>query len=133
MAVFIEAQRIAPDLVLCSPAHRTRETMELLATSLGRRQVLIEDELHGASCEQLVERLRLVPDDVGSLLLIGHNPGLQELVLVMTRESELRRRLEAKFPTTALAALAVPGESWRSLAAGPAELTSFVVPRELPR
>jgi phosphohistidine phosphatase len=131
VAAFIQAQHIAPDLVLCSSSKRTRETLELLEPSLGSAPALVEDDLYAASRDQLVERLRQVPDDVDSVLLIGHNPGLQDLVLSMTRNGQARSRVEEKFPTAALAAVRVPVDSWDSVGGCPADLTTFVVPREL--
>ena len=72
-----------------------------------------------------------VPQQSASVLLIGHNPGLQDLALFLAMPSQNRARLEAKFPTAALATLAVPDTSWAQLAAGDAKLTTFVVPKEL--
>jgi phosphohistidine phosphatase len=131
VGAFLEAQRIAPDLVLCSSARRTRETLELLESSLGGTPALIEDDLYGASREQLLERLRKLPDDVDSVLLIGHNPGVQELVLGMTHEGEARTRVETKFPTAGLAAIRVPADHWASVNGESSDLTAFVVPSDL--
>lgn len=131
VAVFMEAEGIAPGLVLCSSSRRTRETLELVAPSLGGAEVLIESGLYAADADQLLDRLRRVPDRIASLLLIGHNPGLEALVLMLAGDGEPRRRAEAKFPTAALASLAVPDSTWRSLGASRADLTRFVVPREL--
>ena len=93
---------VAPELVLCSPAVRTRETLELVLPALAGVAVHVEDELYGARSEALLERLRAVPEEIGSVMLIGHNPGLQDLALTLASDSALRERVAAKFPTAAL-------------------------------
>ncbi len=119
---------VAPELVLCSPAVRTRETLELVLPALAGVAVHVEDELYGAPGEALLERLRTVPEAIGSVMLIGHNPALQDLALTLASDNALRERVAAKFPTAALATLALP--SWR-LSPGDGELVDFVVPKEL--
>jgi phosphohistidine phosphatase len=119
---------VAPELVLCSSAVRARETLALVLPALGAAAVQVEDELYGAPGEALLERLRAVPEEMGSVLLIGHNPGLQDLALTLVSRGAHRERLAAKFPTAALATLALP--SWR-LRPGDAELVDYVVPKQL--
>jgi phosphohistidine phosphatase len=119
---------VAPELVLCSSAVRTRETLELVLPAFAEVAVRVEDELYGAASEALLERLRALPEGVGSVLLIGHNPGLQDLAVTLVSRDADRARLVAKFPTAALATLALP--SWR-LDPGDAELVDYVVPKQL--
>jgi phosphohistidine phosphatase len=120
---------ITPALVLCSSAVRTQETLDLLHPALAEVAVHIEEQLYGASSETLLERIHSVPDHVSSLLLIGHNPGLHDLALALASSGAKRKRLEAKFPTAALATLAL--ESWSSLSPSDAELVAYVVPKQL--
>src|SRR5437764_6878294 len=103
----LREQRVEPELVLCSTARRARQTLERIEPSLGRRAVHVERELYGASADELLERLRAVDDAVGSVMLIGHNPGLEDLILALARPSPRRREVEAKYPTAALAPLAL--------------------------
>lgn len=119
-----------PELVLCSPAMRTRETLELVRPAVGSSTIVLEDELYAASSDELLARIRLVPDPVASVMLIGHNPGLQQLALLLASSGDERERLEAKFPTAALATLAV-ATSWSRLAPTDATLTAYVVPKQL--
>jgi phosphohistidine phosphatase len=121
---------LEPELVLCSAAVRTRETLELMQLALSDARVTVEEQLYGASSDDLLDRIRLVPDAVGSLMLIGHNPALHELALDLASTGDELPRLETKFPTGALATLAVAGP-WKQLAAGSAVLEAFVVPRQL--
>ena len=130
IAEHLRRQEIEPELVLCSSAARTRETLELLRPALGGATVVVEDELYGASSDQLLARIRLVPDEVASVLVIGHNPGLHELALALAAAGDERERLEEKFPTAALATLE-PAEPWDRVAPGGATLTAYVVPKQL--
>jgi phosphohistidine phosphatase len=121
-----------PELVLCSTAVRTRETLDRVQRVFGVAVTMqLEDELYGASAGELLERLRSVADDVASVMLIGHNPGLEDLALALASSGSELARLEAKFPTAALATLEVPTATWRELSAGDAVLAAYVVPREL--
>jgi phosphohistidine phosphatase len=123
---------IEPELVICSSAERTRETLELLRPALGATStIMLEEELYVAPSDQLLERIRAVPDAVASLLLIGHNPGLQQLALVLASAGAELERLEAKFPTAALATLALPNASWSQLSPADAVLAAYVVPKQL--
>jgi phosphohistidine phosphatase len=76
--------------------------------------------------------LREVPDEVESVMMIGHNPGIQDLALSLAGGGPEIARVRSKFPTAALATLELDG-SWRELAPGSAELVSFVKPKELSR
>jgi phosphohistidine phosphatase len=120
---------ITPALVLCSSAVRTQETLDLLRPALAEVVVQVDEQLYGASSETLLERIRSVPDEVDSVLLIGHNPGLQDLALVLASSGAKLRRLEAKFPTAAFATLAL--SHWSTLGPRDAELVAYVVPKQL--
>lgn len=133
VAAHLRRLAIEPDVVLCSIARRTRETLELVRPGFTIPVVVrLEQALYAASAGDLLERLRRVPDDTASVMLIGHNPGLHDLALALATEGEERERLGRKFPTGALATLSSAGASWRELAEGGATLTAFVVPKELP-
>ncbi|MBB2910368.1 phosphohistidine phosphatase [Streptosporangium becharense] len=120
-----------PDRVVSSPALRTRETWELVAGELGTEVPVSYDErVYEASVPGLLGIVHEVPDGVRTLLLLGHNPGLEELVTALAGEAagDALERVREKFPTSAIAVLAVPGP-WSGLAPGTAVLTDFAVPR----
>jgi phosphohistidine phosphatase len=120
-----------PDAVWCSPARRTKETWELLAAQLGGSPpVEFDERIYEASVSDLVEVLRETAKGSSSVLLVGHNPGVQELVLALAggQRSEVQMLAETKFPTSGVALLDVNGP-WRELAAGSARLADFAVPR----
>jgi len=123
---------VQPELVLCSPAVRTRETLERLGGALGPdATVRYEEELYAASWTSLLEVLHGVSDSVASVMLVGHNPSLEELARALASSGPELARLEAKFPTGALATLSVATAAWEELSDGDAVLAEFVVPREL--
>ena len=119
-----------PELVLCSPAVRTRQTLGLVAPGLGDSRVEFDEAIYDASAAALMERLRTVPDDVESILVVGHNPGLQDLTLELASTGVGLPQLAAKFPTCAVATLAMAGP-WSTLEDGDAELTAYVTPKQL--
>ena len=83
LAGHLGQEGVQPALVLCSSARRARETLERIAPALGEADVTIEDGLYGATEDDLLERLRAVPDSVPSAMLIGHNPAIQALALCL--------------------------------------------------
>jgi phosphohistidine phosphatase len=126
----VRRAQIAPELVLCSSSVRTRATLAALALDHGP-VVLFERGLYAASELTLLTRLRAVADDVASVMLVGHSSGIEELALLLASSGERLGALREKFPTGGLASLAVDTD-WGMLEPGVAELTDFVVPRELP-
>lgn len=125
---------VLPDLVLCSSARRTRQTWELAAAALAAAPpVRHEPRLYGAHESDLLSYVREVPSDVRTLLLVGHNPGLQELVLRLAGDAagDALERARHKLPTSATAVLTWSGP-WSALATGGALLTDFEVPRGRP-
>ena len=134
MARHIAEAGVAPQFVLCSPARRTLETLERIRPSLQDAEVEVEPELYGGDAAALLARLRRVPDALGSVMLIGHNPALQDLALELARAGSARSEVAAKYPTGALIELALPVDSWAAVAeAGGGEIVGFVRPRELPQ
>jgi phosphohistidine phosphatase len=123
---------LLPDLALCSTAVRARETWELAAEQWGTPPpVRFEERLYGADVPELLEAVREVPEHVRTLLLVGHNPGLEELVLELAGDGfdDTLDQVRTKFPTSAVAVLVWHGSAWHELAPGDALLTDFVVPR----
>ena len=128
---------LLPDLVLVSPATRTRQTLAALEPWDETPLVDEIDALYLADAEKLLETLRAVPETTRSVLVVGHNPGLQELTLLLIGPGALRpadrdmRRLMESFPTAGLVEFAVAGP-WPALGRGGARLQRFLDPRELP-
>jgi phosphohistidine phosphatase len=130
IAKHLQRVRIEPELVLCSSATRTRETLDRLRSALATSTIALEEELYGASSDELLARIHIVPDSVASVMLIGHNPGLHELAVILASTGDELEGLEAKFPTAALATLTL-ATTWSRLAPGDATLEAYVVPKQL--
>jgi phosphohistidine phosphatase len=135
MRVAFRELGLTPDIVLVSSARRTMQTMEALEP--WDEVPLIEpmDALYLASAPQMLKILQGVAETARSVLLIGHNPGIQELALMLAGKAEPRSRANAErlaqaYPTAALAEFSVPGP-WSRLQAGGARLLRFLTPREL--
>lgn len=123
----------ALDLVLCSSALRTRETLDLvLARFLPRPRSVIEDELYLADRERLIERLRRLQEGDANVLVIGHNPGLHEAAIALAaRDSPDYGALAgSKFPTAAWASFRIPAP-WSVLGFSRHELIGYITPETL--
>lgn len=133
IAAWAAKEKLAPRLVLCSSAARTRQTLALLEPVLaGRPEIKFEDGLYLADAERMLIRLRRVPARCESVLVIGHNPGLHELAILLMRPGAggPGRRLARGMPTGALAGFALK-EPWGALDPGTARLTHYVTPKQL--
>lgn len=123
------------DLVIASPATRVVETLAEVAAGYGRS---IEPEwdrrIYLASGVTLLDIVNSLPVDAAHVLLVGHNPGLEDLALMLvpdSGESALRDALETKYPTATLAEMALDIDNWADAAAGCATLSRFIRPRDL--
>jgi phosphohistidine phosphatase len=120
-----------PDLTICSTAARARETWALAAVELGDPvPTSYERAVYNADLDDLLGVIREVPAEVQTLLLVGHNPGLQELVLSLAGEAKDDTLVAARsdFGTCAIAVLSLP-VPWQDAALGQATLARFTVAR----
>lgn len=134
MAAYLRAQTIEPGAILCSPARRTRQTLSLLEPVPGAIPPVFDRRIYEARPGTLLTCLRDLPDGAPSVLLIGHNPGIEQLVHLLAGangENQALERLAAKFPTCALAVLTAPVGHWHDLGPGICRLDSFVRPADL--
>ena len=128
---------LLPDVVLVSSARRTLQTLEALGPWDDTPLIEPMDALYLATAPGLLAVLNGVAETARSVMLIGHNPGLHELALLLageagTEESNpVGRRLARGYPTGALVEFMVPG-SWEHLCGGSARLLRFLAPGDLP-
>jgi phosphohistidine phosphatase len=126
-----------PDLILCSTAMRTRQTLAPLVKALGlpAPPISLEKELYLASEDALLERLQALSEETQTVLLIGHNDGIGQLagMLAGRGPEPALGQLREKYPTGALATLRLPRGPWTALKPGACELLAFVRPRDLDR
>jgi phosphohistidine phosphatase len=120
------------DLILASPAARVTGTLNELAQGYGGAVATRQDaRIYLASPETLLAIVRAVDDAVVRLLLVGHNPGLEQLALGLARRGTLHDLVAAKYPTAALAELRFETARWRGLDEGAGMLARFIRPRDL--
>jgi phosphohistidine phosphatase len=134
MGTWMRDRELTFDLVLASPAVRVVETLAGVTKGLGRElDVRFEGAIYAASLGALLDLIGQVDDRIGEVLLVGHNPGLQELLLHLTHDASagLRAKAAAKYPTAALAVIGLPVAEWLAIRPGEALLETFVTPRDL--
>jgi len=122
---------VRPQLVVCSSAVRARQTLERVLPGLGEPAVWIEVTLYAAAADTLLARVRALPEEVDEAMLVGHNPGLMELALLLAAPGPKRKRARSNVPTGALVELEIEAGRWADVEPGEARMTRFVVPRDL--
>jgi phosphohistidine phosphatase len=128
----LRKRKIKPDLVLASPAVRAQQTIERVQDAYGSKfEVRAEPRIYGSGSGTLVDLIRSAPDDVDRLMIVGHNPGLQDLVVKLSGPGELLDEASEKFPTAALAEIRFDGKSWNAIAPGLGILECLLRPRDL--
>jgi phosphohistidine phosphatase len=131
MARWAGSHDVRPQLVVCSSAVRARQTLERMRPALGDPAVWIEVTLYAATADTLLHRVRALPDEVDDAMLVGHNPGLMDLALLLAAPGPNRKRARANVPTGALVELVLAAGHWADVRPGEARMTQFVAPREL--
>lgn len=126
MGELLKDRELIPQRILCSTATRARQTVDgLLGTSGYAGEVVYLDSFYMAECVTYLESLRLLADDLERVMIVGHNPGLETLLQMLTGKV-------AALPTAAVAYLALPINHWTELKPDTeAELVEFWMPREL--
>ena len=122
------------DLVIASPAARVRETIDGLTEKLDlKAEIRFEPRMYSASEQTLLEIVRNLPEGAHAPLLVGHNPGLQQLIVELTRGDRhgRRDRVGEKFPTGGLAQLELPAHRWSNVHSGSGEIALLIIPKEL--
>ncbi len=134
MSVYLARHELVPELVLCSPAKRTRQTADAIKKGFPEPvEILYADRLYEATPDTILSLVRSVAAEVHSLLVIGHNPGLHESarLLVAAGDVERRERLNEKYPTAALAVIDFPIDAWSKLHREFGRLDRFITPRAI--
>ena len=122
------------DLIVSSMAARARETLDGIREELDVNvEVRFEPRMYHASEDTLLSLIRALPQKVNCPLLIGHNPGLQQLLVELAHDDDegLRHRIGHKYPTGAFAEVELPAHRWTDVAAGSGEVVELIFPKEL--
>ena len=134
MGRYMTRHRFTPDAVLVSPSTRTRETWDAMKSSVGpAARPAFDDRIYDASAQALLGVLKGAPADATTVMMIGHNPGMHELAVLLTATGDIdtRERLREKFPTSALAVFDFALESWSALHPRSGRLERFVSPKTI--
>jgi len=138
MGAFMAREGHVPDRILCSAARRALDTWDLveeeMEEALGRELTAeIREDLYHASPESLLAILRDLPDSLTSVLMVGHNPTMEDLASALAGggDEEALATMHRKYPTGALAILHLPVDRWGEIRQGRAHLHAFVRPRDL--
>lgn len=137
MGQYLYEQYLVPDLVLCSSANRTRETLARVQTTLpGDYEIQFDRSIYSAGMgDGILNLLSGVASDVNHVLVVGHNPSMQEMALNLTNwqisNQDHLHHLQRKFSTGGVASMVFGIESWSEVAGGRGELTHFMVPKML--
>jgi phosphohistidine phosphatase len=122
------------DFVLASPAARVRETIDGVQEKYEfAGPIRFEQRIYMANDETLLSLVRGLPEKARAPLLVGHNPGLERLVVELTHDDGegLRHRVATKYPTAALAILELPAHRWADVIPGSGEIVELILPKEL--
>ena len=121
------------DFGLASPAARVRETLDGLAKGFGEFtfEIRFEPRVYEASAATLLELVRSLPETASDALLVGHNPGLERLVVELTVPGKLHDEAARKFPTSAVAVMDLSADRWADIRPGSGTLTELILAKEL--
>lgn len=134
MGRYLAEELLLPDLVLISPAKRTVETWGLVAPMLPERPgTHLEPRIYEAKTERLLHVVQETEPHVRALLMIGHNPGFEDLAALLAGHGDryAAARMAQKYPTCGLAVLDFAVEDWRDVAARGGRLDRFVTPASI--
>jgi phosphohistidine phosphatase len=134
IGAYIARHELIPDAAIVSTAARTRETWERLVAALpDPPPVTFDDRLYNAGTQAILTLVKATAPAVRTLLVIGHNPGMQELarLLIASGDVEARERLNENLPTAGLAVIEFAADGWRKLHPQCGRLERFVSPRTL--
>lgn len=134
LGAYLAAEGLVPDHVMVSPARRTRETWECVGAALPGCVPETVPMLYEAASGRILDAVRSAPETAQCLLVIGHNPGFQDLALLLVGGGarEPRAALREKFPTAGLAVIDFTLDRWRDVERAGGRLERFVTPRNLP-
>ncbi|MGB8735223.1 MAG: histidine phosphatase family protein [Rhodomicrobium sp.] len=134
MGAAMRDRKLKPDLILSSPSVRTRQTLSLAAPEAwdAPPEVSFEERLYDATPQTLFRALRELPDDVTHVMIVGHNPGLQELAVALALPgSQAREEFKAKLPTASVVSFDFDTQHWAKLKPGTGELRLSISPNML--
>jgi phosphohistidine phosphatase len=131
---WLRKEGLVPDLVLASAATRAQQTLGLVTHELGEQlPVRSEQELYMAEPDRILAIVRGVGDEVDRLMIVGHNPGIEQLARGLAADGKKKAlaKMATKFPTGAAAVIEYDVAHWADVAPGTGKLRAFVRPKDL--
>ena len=122
------------DIVLSSTALRAVETIEIIKPSIKDTKIIYKKELYTFDDQIMIEFISKINDDISSVLIVGHNPAIQETVLRLARTDQnanLLNKVEHKYPTAAFCTLTSTIEKWAHAGDTMFKIQEFICPKEL--
>jgi phosphohistidine phosphatase len=127
----MRALGLAFDRIVASPAVRVTETVLGLTEGYGPIAPVYDEHVYLASLDRLLDIVRATDDIYATLLIVGHNPGMERLALLLSRGEALHDEVALKYPTGALTEIALPIDHWRDAAESGGSIARFLRPRDL--
>ena len=125
IGAYLRKEKIRPDVILSSPAVRAKETTTMVSDATGLAGVVaFEERIYEASAQQLFEIVAGFDSRISTAMMVGHNPGFEELLAALTGESQ-------PMPTAALACIELNIEKWSDVSAGSGKLKWLIKPKDL--
>jgi phosphohistidine phosphatase len=134
IGAYMAREKLIPDLALVSPARRAQETWELVREALSKKVAKRDaPDIYEVAAGRILEVIRTVKPGIRTLLLVGHNPGMEDLasLLVKDGDADAIGRMKEKFPTAALAVIDFDVERWSEVVPDAGHLERFATPRSL--
>jgi phosphohistidine phosphatase len=125
MGRFLASKKVTVGALISSPSVRTRQTIDIVLSQVELGvEPQFDQRIYEASLSTLVQIVSEIPDDTKAAMLVGHNPGMEEMLAFLTRESR-------HMPTCTLAKISIAGSSWKEAQRGAGKLEWFVTPKDL--
>ena len=133
MGAYLRDEGLLPDLALVSPSRRTRETWDLVRPALGEVETRFDQSIYEAPAARLLAAVQEANPEARSVVMIGHNPGFEDLAkqLAGSGDPDALGRMSGNFPTSAVAVIDFPSDSWAEVESGLGRLDRFVSPKDL--
>ena len=134
MGAAMRDRHLRPNLILCSPSVRTRQTLTLASAEAwdDAPKIRFDKRLYEANAETILEVLKEAPEDVDHVMIIGHNPGMQDLAVMLSVSGRERQQLKDKLPTAAVVTLEFDEDLWTDLQPATGHVTLHITPNTLP-
>ena len=131
---YLKKEKLLPDIIYCSKAVRAKETWELVNRIVKKKNnINYKNKLYMANFSDFLNIIKETKDNFKSLMLISHNPGIENFALeiIKNKESEKYKNIDYKYPTGALSIIKFNIKKWNEVTSSTGEIYEFIKPKEL--